>query len=716
MNKGGGNMKKAHVFLGLILGAALGTSSVWAGDKLYFRSGVVNAKSMTSNFSAIFATKGLAEVVIQFKNKPTESDKAALISRGIQIFKYLPDDAYLVRGTIENILGAQKLSQVYAVIPYTALMKLSPDFDSFSVFTAHKLENVLLKTFKSTDSNSVIQNIAKISPQIQIMKAQGDSILLSAPQETIVEIASLQGVEHVQPYVQIKIWNDFDLMDDSAPKAPTSPGDYTDITGVEDGTRVMNFDVAWAAGFNGQGQIGAMADTGVDTGDLATIHPDLQGAIYKGYAYGMFSKTWEDPMGHGTHVAGSILGRGVASGGRIHGGAVNSQLVVQGLWSPTLENLTVPPQVKTIFDSAYADGARVHSNSWGAARNFGAYDNFAAQVDEFVWDHPEMLPVFAAGNSGVDKDKDGRIDSNSISSPGTAKNCLTVGASENFIDHGGIQVQIKKLRAAADAWPVEPIQSDFLSNNPNGIAMFSSRGPTLDGRVKPDVVAPGTNILSLMSQVQGASDLWGAYNKLYAYSGGTSMATPLVAGAALIARQKLQSIGEQSPSAALVKGLLMHSAVELFPGQFGELGIMRGQEILTLRPNSEEGFGRVDVGRATQLPLRVIDNKEGVAQGQELAYQIDLSEPPVKFWVTLVYSDAPAAASASKTLVNDLNLVIKTPQGQELSINDQVNNSEIINVQNPVAGAYTIIVKGERVPQGKNGKQPFAVLISAANQ
>lgn len=716
MNKGGGNMKKAHVFLGLILGAALGTSSVWAGDKLYFRSGVVNAKSMTSNFSAIFATKGLAEVVIQFKNKPTESDKAALISRGIQIFKYLPDDAYLVRGTIENILGAQKLSQVYAVIPYTALMKLSPDFDSFSVFTAHKLENVLLKTFKSTDSNSVIQNIAKISPQIQIMKAQGDSILLSAPQETIVEIASLQGVEHVQPYVQIKIWNDFDLMDDSAPKAPTSPGDYTDITGVEDGTRVMNFDVAWAAGFNGQGQIGAMADTGVDTGDLATIHPDLQGAIYKGYAYGMFSKTWEDPMGHGTHVAGSILGRGVASGGRIHGGAVNSQLVVQGLWSPTLENLTVPPQVKTIFDSAYADGARVHSNSWGAARNFGAYDNFAAQVDEFVWDHPEMLPVFAAGNSGVDKDKDGRIDSNSISSPGTAKNCLTVGASENFSDHGGIQVQIKKLRAAADAWPVEPIQSDFLSNNPNGIAMFSSRGPTLDGRVKPDVVAPGTNILSLMSQVQGASDLWGAYNKLYAYSGGTSMATPLVAGAALIARQKLQSIGEQSPSAALVKGLLMHSAVELFPGQFGELGIMRGQEILTLRPNSEEGFGRVDVGRATQLPLRVIDNKEGVAQGQELAYQIDLSEPPVKFWVTLVYSDAPAAASASKTLVNDLNLVIKTPQGQELSINDQVNNSEIINVQNPVAGAYTIIVKGERVPQGKNGKQPFAVLISAANQ
>lgn len=709
-------MKKAHVLLGISIGLAMGTaSSVWAGEKLFLRSGVINPKAAGAGYSISIGNKGLGEFIVQFKAKPTESDKAALISRGVLIFKYLPDDAYIVRSTPEVITAVKKLGQVNAVLPYTALMKMSPDFGAFSVFTAQKIENVLIKTFKDADAKTVVEEMAKLSPRIQVVKAQGNSVLANVPQESVLAVAGLGGIENVQPFVKIKLWNDFDLMDDAAMTEPTSPGDYTDITGVEDGTRLMNFDAAYSQGLTGQGQTVAMADTGLDTGDMVSIHPDLKGAVYKGYAYGMFARTWDDPMGHGTHVAGSIIGRGAAAGGRIHGGAVGSQIVAQGMWSPTLENLTVPPQLKTLFDSAYADGARVHSNSWGAARNFGAYDNYAVQVDEFVWDHPDFLPTFAAGNSGVDKNKDGRIDAGSMSSPGTAKNCMTVGASENVTDHGGIQAQIKKLRAAADAWPSEPIQSDYLSNNINGMAMFSSRGPTLDGRTKPDIVAPGTNILSLKSQVEGASDLWGSYNKLYAYSGGTSMATPLAAGAALIARQKLQTLGEQNPSAALIKGMLMHTAVDMFPGQFGEMGAAQGQELLTHRPNSDEGYGRVDLARVTQLPLRVIDDKAGVAQGQELAYQIDLTEQPAKFWVTLVYSDAPAAASAAKTLVNDLNLVVKTPQGQELALSDAINNHEMIEVTAPTAGAYTIIVRGERVPQGKEGKQPFALLISASN-
>ncbi len=709
-------MKKAQVLFGLSLGLALGTAnSAWAGDRLYLRSGVVNPKSMSSNYSVTVGTKGLGEYIVQFKALPSESDKAAMISRGVQIFRYLPDDAYIVRGAPATMATVQRLAQVNAVVPYTASMKVSPDFSAFSVFTAQKIENVLIKTFKKADTADVVAEMTRISPEIQVLKSEGTAILANVPQENVYEVAGLAGIEHVQPYVELKVWNKFELMDESVPMAPTTPGDYSDITGVEDGTSVMNLSAAYSQGLTGQGQLVAMADTGLDSGDANNIHPDFKGAVYKGYAYGMFAKSWDDPMGHGTHVAGSILGRGTASGGRIHGAATSAMLVAQGMWSPTLENLTVPPQLKTLFNDAYADGARIHSNSWGAARNFGAYDNYAAQVDEFVWEHPDFLPAFAAGNSGVDKNKDGRIDAGSMSSPGTAKNCLTVGASENVTDHGGIQAQIKKLRAAADAWPAEPIQSDFLSNNINGMAMFSSRGPTLDGRIKPDVVAPGTNILSTLSSVEGASDLWGRYNDLYAYSGGTSMATPLAAGAAAIARQKLQTLGEQNPSAALVKGMLMHTAVDMFPGQFGMVGEVKGQELLTQRPNSDEGYGRVDVARFTQLPLRVIDDKAGVAQGQELAYQIDLTEKPAKFWVTLVYSDAPAAVSASKTLVNDLNLVIKTPQGQELALKDVTNNHEMLEVSSPTAGAYTIIVKGERVPQGRNGKQPFAVLISASN-
>jgi serine protease AprX len=109
------------------------------------------------------------------------------------------------------------------------------------------------------------------------------------------------------------------------------------------------------------------------------------------------------------------------------------------MWSPMLSNLMVPSQLSALFAKAYQGGARVHSNSWGAPNNLGAYDNYANQVDTYTFENQEMLVIFAAGNSGVDKDKDGRIDPGSTSSPGTAKNALTVGASENLVFAGGLQ-------------------------------------------------------------------------------------------------------------------------------------------------------------------------------------------------------------------------------------------------------------------------------------
>lgn len=707
-------MKKSQVLLGLsLLATAALSPASWAGGKLYLRSGVIDSKAMSSSFSTSAVQRGEFEFLVQFKLAPTESDKAALRALGIQIYKYVPDDAYIARGTLNMMVQARRLAQVHAAVPYTASMKMSPEFGAFSVFSANKIENVLIKTMKDSDTSGLLKRLAALSEDIHVVQADGTAIIANVPQTQMMEVAALDGIEFMQPYVRFNLWDGFDSIGDGVAAMNAGPGDYSDLTGVEDGTKAMNFSVAYENGLTGTGQIVAMADTGLDTGNLATIHPDFQGSIVSGYAFGMFARSWEDPMGHGTHVAGSILGRGAASKGVVHGGAINAGMVAQGMWSPTLENLTVPPQLKTLFEAAYKDGARIHSNSWGAARNFGAYDSYAAQVDEFVWEHPDFLPTFAAGNSGVDKNKDGRIDEGSMSSPGTAKNCLTVGASENVTDHGGIQAPIKKLRSAADAWPAEPISSDFLSNNINGMAMFSSRGPTLDGRTKPDVVAPGTNILSAMSQVAGASDLWGRYNEHYAYSGGTSMATPLAAGAAAIAREKLQKMGEQNPSAALVKGLLMHTAVDMFPGQFGAVGATMGQELLTPRPNSDEGYGRVDVARIVQVPLRLSDEKTGIAQGETLSYEVNLSEARAKFWVTLVYSDAPAAASAAKTLVNDLNLFVTGPDGQERGLKDMVNNHEMIEIPNAAAGTYKITVRGERVPQGKNGKQPYALLISS---
>ncbi|MBC7372189.1 MAG: S8 family serine peptidase, partial [Bdellovibrionaceae bacterium] len=362
----------------------------------------------------------------------------------------------------------------------------------------------------------------------------------------------------------------------------------------------------------------------------------------------------------------------------------------------------------------YAAGARIHSNSWGSPRNLGAYDSMASSVDEYIFNNPDMLVLFAAGNSGTDMDKDGRVDAGSVCSPGTAKNALTVGASENVTATGGIQVPVSKLRTGKDSWGAEPIFSSVISDNANGVAMFSSRGPTLDGRTKPEIVAPGTNILSTRSHVAGASELWGAYNADYVWAGGTSMATPLTAGGAAVARQVLQEkMKIATPSGALLKATLLHTAVDMFPGQYGELGASQGQELLTRRPNSDEGYGRIDLNRVAQLDLattQFVDNKTGLGQGEKAAVTITLSKPGA-ILANLVYADAPASPDASVALVNDLDMTLSGPQSAGSL--DRKNNNEVIELSNLPAGTYTLTVEGFKVPLGKNGKQPYALVYTA---
>jgi subtilisin family serine protease len=329
-----------------------------------------------------------------------------------------------------------------------------------------------------------------------------------------------------------------------------------------------------------------------------------------------------------------------------------------------------------------------------------------------MFNNSDLLILFAAGNSGVDKNKDGRIDADSIGSPGTAKNTLTVGASENLESSGGIQRTVSELRPAKENWSVEPLWSSKLSDNPKGLAVFSSRGPTDDGRIKPEIVAPGTNILSTFSHHPKAEVLWGKYNDEYVWSGGTSMATPLAAGGAAVTRQILQkNFNQEKPSSSLMKAFMMSFATDLYPGQYGEGGASSGQEILTTRPNSDEGFGLVsmkDEVEANSQNTFVFDNKTGVATGESQEYDINVTKDS-KLSATLVWNDAPAAEAAGKALVNDLNLEI-TGDGIQYSSNDSVNNFEFFEKSAHV-GHYKVKIVGRQVPQGKNGKQPFSLVI-----
>ncbi|MDG0816221.1 S8 family serine peptidase [Bdellovibrio svalbardensis] len=657
------------------------------------------------------------EYIVQYTRPIRPADRVAL-NHQFKVFGYLPDDALVVRGTFPQLLKFKAShSAVRTILKYEARFKVSSQLSALSVFNKDELADLVVRIFDANEIQKIAQAIQILNPQVIFQDISEKHLMLVTSKGFIPQIAELPGVEHVAPVPEMKLF-DFNPTD----SVSLGIDEYANLTGYESGTKIMKFEAAWAQGYAGRNQVLAMADTGVDSGDLANLVPDLSGAVSSGFAFGLRSTSWADPMGHGTHVAGLMVGRGTASRGQLLGGAHEAELVVGSMWSPLVRNMTVPSRLSVLFDHAFQAGARVHSNSWGSNKDPGAYDDSAVQVDEWVFNNPDLLVVFAAGNSGADLNKDGRIDAMSLGTPGTAKNCLTVGASKNRISQGGVQGAIGKLRDGQALWPSEPLFSSGMSDTETGLAPFSSRGPTKDGRIKPDVVAPGTNILGTKSHQGGASSLWGFFNKDYTWSGGTSMAAPLAAGAAGVARQILvEKWGVESPSAALVKATLIHSAEDLFPGQFGLVGEAQGQELLTLRPNSDEGYGRVNMENLVQWSAedtKVIDNREGVAQDQAVSYSFTLEECANtsacsrSLYANLVWTDAPGSVNAAVALVNDLDLELTFPDGRVLRSEDHVNNLEKIEVSGLLPGTYQLTIKGHRVPQAPRGGQAFALIYT----
>ena len=651
-------------------------------------------------------------LIAQFDHPPTEADKDLLRQAGVEVGDYLPDYAYLVRGDRDALPRLAALKGVRWAGPYRPEYRLDP-----ALARRAAPGDVVVETWPGRADALAKSLSAAAGP------AGSTALRLHLDTPTLAHLAASPDVVWIGPRTKLRLAND-----------------------VARSSRIMRVESAWDRGLFGAGQMVGVADSGLDVGDLARLNPDFAGRVVA--TQPLTGTTWNDYIGHGTHVAGSIAGTGRQSGsdpaahqykGSFAGMAPEARLYVQAFQvnRDDGEIAGLPVDLQELFAPAYAAGVRIHSNSWGGsledeANPWGGYSIESRTLDRFVWTHPDFLPVFAAGNVGTDgnfadgDEGDGVVDMDSMSVPGTAKNSLTVGATEGLRAEGGMAGSPwllfglnSLLGGSGGLFLQPPIMLDDVSNNPEGMAAFSSRGPTDDGRIKPDIVAPGTNILSTRSLDPGFdADLysWGVYaaNPKYVFNGGTSMSTPLTAGAAALVREFLQQGGLAQPSAALVKGALLHHARELTPGQYGD----GDKREIPPRPNWVEGWGRVDL--APLFPAAGVqqwfdDHTAGLWTGQTADYgladhRLTVVTSSVPLRVTLVWSDYPASLAAQTQLVNDLDLEVTSPSGvvYPLSV-DRRNNVEMAEIQAPEPGAWRVTVRAVNVPQGP---QPFALVVT----
>jgi len=492
-----------------------------------------------------------------------------------------------------------------------------------------------------------------------------------------------------------------------------------------------------SAGDGGRGEVIAVCDTGLDSGQADSLHPDFAGRVAAMRSYPVhpdFGPYVRNPgaddgpadrdSGHGTHVAGSALGSGKASDGLdapVRGMAPRARLVLQAVeqelqWKDAALEQSygrfllagIPDDLADLFSWARARGARIHSNSWGGG-DPGAYDAQCEQLDRYVWQRRDFCIVVAAGNDGSDADGDGRINPGSVTAPGTAKNCVTVGACES------VRPQFRQQRYGS-WWPLDypapPLRDDPMADDAQQLAAFSSRGPTADGRAKPDVVAPGTFILSARSRhIARNNHAWSAFpaNGLYFFMGGTSMATPLVAGCLARLREHLRRrAGIRQPGAALLKAALVLGARRL-PGAGPAHAVL----------DHAQGFGRVDLAAviAAAPPARTlfVDEGKGLRTGESAGQEIEVNSGAAPLRIVLAYTDYPGP-----TLVNDLNLLVHAPDGRIHAGNgagrrglvlDARNNVEVVHVARPARGRWRIQVLGANVPEGA---QSFALALAGA--
>jgi subtilase family protein/thrombospondin type 3 repeat protein len=640
--------------------------------------------------------------LVQFDAALTAAQRDQLRSAGVNLLKYLPEDAFIARFSQVTPAQIQTMNFVRWVGPYRPDHKIHPRLAAVVRAPALPVPRIAVNVLVAPGSTAaeladVCALFASIDHQSRLR--QGTILRGTVESARLDTLAQSGAVLWIEPAPRRK------LVDELASK----------LIGGDDGSTGTRT-VTEQQGFGGRGITVCLADTGLDTGNTNTMHLDLRGRVSGFLPYGSLTDG-SDGYGHGTHAAGIVAGNAAtmekdSATGAFYGLGIASDatLFIERIFDENANEVSPAPSDADLTRDAVRHGASIGSNSWGNDVQ-GEYDTDAAQFDELVRDADPATPgdqpyllEFSAGNAGPA--------SQTLDSPASGKNVIATGASENV---SGTMSQTYGL----------------YDDGSDTVADFSSRGPCEDGRIKPDLVAPGTWIASLASSAapNEASIAWSTIDSLYVYMGGTSMSGPYAAGAAAVFVQYYKSLHTNAaPSPALVKAALINSANELDESNGGPGPL----------PNNDEGWGRITltniiVTNISSAPryYQYLDQTVLLTNGQTYEQHAFVQNPDQPLKITLAYTDVPGFPGAIPALVNDLDLEVVGPEGTlyrgnqfaggesipNASLADNLNNVEAVHLARPMPGDYLVRVRARNVVEDARLDtaaidQDFALVLS----
>jgi hypothetical protein len=694
--------------------------------------------------------------LVQFFGSPTPASLAALKATGARVISYIPNNTYLVWASRAGIARVRALKARSEAVQWDGTFhpayKLDPRINLDSI----EQVPVSIELVNSERAEEAVSRIEAISRETLMPKSiLGDTIHIRVLAESfrLAELARIPEVLAVEPWVRFKMLDERagqivagDLSEETINSVrvsrPAKPGFLPFLSSLGfDSDIEMVVDVA---------------DSGFDRGssDPAALHPDfLDRAGLSRVAYlNDFTADFNfhrndtgvlpahDSLGHGTLNASIIGGFNDQAGSEYRdslgfqyglGIAPFVRIGASKVFNDNAEFTQVP--IADIVQAAYRGGARVTSNSWGTCSLISgfcnlytidsrAYDLLVRDADFETPGNQGLITLFSAGNEGLDAP-------NSINMPGTAKNVITVGATEGFraTDDSGASV--------TDGCNVGPTRAD----NAADVVDFSSGGFVQDGRSKPDICAPGSHIVGAAPQDPffvnrsnnelGVCDRFFPFNQtLYTWSSGTSHSTPIVAGGAALAFWWLKGELNAEPSPALVKAFMLNST-SYVTGRFGNDSL----------PGRRQGWGMMSLARMFEATDRVILDEDASrlftqSGGAPFVITGVITDASKEFRAMLAYTDAAGAANSNAPYVNQLNLEVivngvsysannfqgqhSKPGGQK----DFLNNTQGVRLPPGVTGSFVIriwptVIAGDGVPgNGIDLDQDFALVVTNGRQ